>query len=113
MSIQHTSGALYEAVNKIIKYNLKMKLEEHKGLWADELPKVLQAYKMTLRTSTGETPFSLAYGVKAMISMEVGKPSFQREAYNPKENHALICYELVPLEEKSDLAALRTASYKR
>ena len=28
-------------LNKIIKHNLKMKLEEHKGLWTDELPKVL------------------------------------------------------------------------
>ena len=30
-----------EAINKIIKHNLKMKLEEHKGFWVDELLKVL------------------------------------------------------------------------
>ena len=36
-----------EAVNKIIKFNLKMKLEEHKGLWAEERPKVLWAYRTT------------------------------------------------------------------
>ena len=36
-----------EAVNKIIKFNLKMKLEERKGLWAEELPTVLWAYKTT------------------------------------------------------------------
>ena len=41
-SVDHpqTNGQV-EAVNKIIKFNLKMKLEEHKGLWAEELPKVL------------------------------------------------------------------------
>ena len=36
-----------EAVNKIIKFNLKMKLEEHKELWVEELPKVLWAYQTT------------------------------------------------------------------
>ena len=49
---------------------------------------------MTSRTSTGETPFSLAYGVEAMIPMEVGIPSLWHETYNPEENHALMCYKL-------------------
>ena len=44
-----------EAVNKTIKHNLKMKLEDLKGRWADELPEVLHAYKTTARSTTGET----------------------------------------------------------
>jgi transposase InsO family protein len=36
-----------EAVNKTIKENLKKKLEERKGVWADELPMVLWAYRTT------------------------------------------------------------------
>ena len=66
-----------EAVNKIIKFNMKTKLKESKRLWAEELPKVLWAYRTTSRTSTGETPFSLAYGVEAMILMEIGVPSLR------------------------------------
>ena len=60
-SVDHpqTNGQV-EAVNKIIKFNLNMKLEERKRLWVEDLPKVLWAYWS--RTSTGETPFSLAYG---------------------------------------------------
>ena len=96
-----------------MKHNMKMKLEEHKGLWADELSKVLWAYRMTSRTSTGETLFSLAYRVKTMIPVEVGIPSLWRETYNPEENHALMCYELDLLEEKRDLATFRTALYKQ
>ena len=69
-------------VNKIIKFNLKTKLEEDKGLWAEELPQVLWAYRTTSLTSTGETPFSLAYGVEAMILVEIGVPSLRRETYN-------------------------------
>ena len=48
-----------------------------------------------------------------MIHVEVGIHSLRREIYNQEENHALQCYELDLLEEKHDLAALRTASYKR
>ena len=41
-SVDHpqTNGQV-KAVNKIIKFNMKIKLEERKGLWAEELPKVL------------------------------------------------------------------------
>ena len=48
-----------------------------------------------------------------MIPMEVGIPSLRCETYNQDENHALMRYELDLLEEKRDLAALRTASYKQ
>ena len=87
-----------------------MKLKEHKGVWANELAKVLWAYRTTFRTSTGETPFSLAYRVEDMIPVEVGIPFLQHETYNSGENRALMCYELDLLEEKRDLVAFRTAS---
>ena len=48
-----------------------------------------------------------------MIPVEVSIPSFRYETYNQEENHALMCYELDLLEEKCDLAAFRTTSYKR
>ena len=67
---------------------------------------------MTSRTSTGETPFSVVYKVKAMILVEVKIPSLRREAYNQEENLSLQRYELNLLKEKHDLAALRVSSYK-
>ena len=102
-----------EAVNKIIKHNLKIRLEEHKGVWPDECPKVLWAYRMTYKTSTRETPFSLAHRIEVMILVEVSIPSLWHETYDLQENHALQCYELDLLEEKRDPAALRITSYKR
>ena len=49
----------------------KTRLEGAKGVWPDELPGVLWAYKTTMRTPTGETPFKLAYGSEAIIPAEV------------------------------------------
>ena len=55
----------------MIKHNLKMKLEDLKGRCADELPKILWAYKTTARSTTRETLFSLVYGFEAMVSVEI------------------------------------------
>lgn len=53
-----------EAVNKIIKHHLKTKLEKHKRAWADQLPFVLRSYKTTYTIIIGETPYSLAFGIR-------------------------------------------------
>ena len=55
----------------MIKHNLKTKLEDMKGRWANELPEVLWAYRTTTRSTTRETPFSLGYRYKAMVLVEI------------------------------------------
>ena len=50
---------------------IKTLLERAKGVWPDELSSVLWAYRMTMRTPTGETSFKLAYGSEAVILAEV------------------------------------------
>ena len=59
-------------MNKAIKHNLKMKLENLKGMWEDDIPEVFWAYRTTARSTTGETPFSLAYGYEAIVPVELG-----------------------------------------
>ncbi|XP_070037120.1 uncharacterized protein [Nicotiana tomentosiformis] len=63
------------STNKVIINNLKKRLEESKGKWPEVLPGVLWAYRTTTKTSTGETLFSLVYGAKALIPVEIGEPS--------------------------------------
>jgi len=67
-----------EYANKIILSQLKRRLGNAKGLWAEKLPKILWAYSGTPQTSTGETPFNLTYDIDAMILVEVGELTFQR-----------------------------------
>ena len=50
---------------------IKTWLDGAKGVRLDELPSVLWAYKTTVRTPIGETPFKLAYGSEAIIPIEI------------------------------------------
>ena len=67
-----------EAVNKVIVSGLKKMLDDAKGRWVvEELPHVLCTYRTTPRRSTGETPFSMSYGVEAIIPIETGFPTLR------------------------------------
>ena len=78
-----------ETVYKMIKHNLKIKLEDLKGRWANELPEVLWAYRTTARTSTEETPFLLVYGYEVMVPVEIRVGSLRRENYDLDMNFIL------------------------
>jgi len=41
------------------------------------LPFALHRYRTSVRTSTGATPFSLVYGMKAILPFEVEIPSLR------------------------------------
>ena len=65
------SNGQAEAVNKTILSGLKKRLDSAKGNWAEELPNVLWAYRTTPCRSTRETLFSLTFGAKVVIPVEV------------------------------------------
>ena len=92
---------------------IKTKLEEHKGVWPEILPEVLWAYPTTQRTTTGESPFCLAYGYEAMIPVEIGASSLRRSTYEQDQNNVLMRIELDLLEERREQSQLRVASYQQ
>ena len=62
---------IVEAANKNIK-KILAKLAENYCDWHEKLPYALMAYRILIRTSTtGATPFSLVYGMKAVLPIEV------------------------------------------
>ena len=63
-----------EVSNKVILDGIKKRLEEEKGKWVEELHSILWTHQTTHRRSTSETLFALAYGVEAVIPLEVGLP---------------------------------------
>ncbi|XP_024018924.1 uncharacterized protein LOC112090880 [Morus notabilis] len=98
--IHPQSNGQVEAVNKILKYTLKKRLDDLKGKWAEELPKVLWAYITMSRTTMGETPFSMTYGVKAVLPVEIKTPILRNVVHNDDDNTEGMNGELDLLEEK-------------
>ena len=70
-------------------------------------------HRTTKRRSTGETPFALAYGVEAVISLEVGLPTTRTTEYDAEENESNLRKDVNLLEEKRDMAIIRLASYQQ
>ena len=102
-----------ESSNKTIMNSIKKRLEKAKGRWADELPGVLWSYRTTTRTSTGETPFSLAYGMEAVIPTESEVPTARYELTTDEVNWENMCHELDNIDEKRDKALLRISTYQQ
>jgi len=71
-SIEHpqTNGQV-ESVNRVLLRGLKRRLDKAKGTWAEEVPRIVWAYRTTPQSTTKETPFSLVYGSAAMILVEI------------------------------------------
>ena len=110
---QPQANGQVKVMNKTIKHNLKMKLENLKGRWVDDLSEVLWAYKTTARSTTRETPFSLAYGYKAMVPVEQGASFLSRDNFDLEQNIILQRCELDFLEEKWRDSQLWVAAYQR
>ena len=90
---------------------IKNRLEEAKGRWVEELSSVMWTHRTTRRRSTGETPFALAYGVEAVIPLEVGLPTTRTTEFDAEENEDNLRKDLNLLEERRDMATIRLASY--
>jgi ABC-type nickel/cobalt efflux system permease component RcnA len=69
------NGAV-EAANKNIKKIIQKMVVTYRD-WHEMLPFALHAYRTTVRTSTGTTPYSLVYGMEAMMALEVEIPSLR------------------------------------
>ncbi|PKI64650.1 hypothetical protein CRG98_014939 [Punica granatum] len=72
--IQHRNSSPYhpqmngavEATNKNIKRIIEKMMVNYKD-WHEMLPFTLLAYRTSIRTSTGATPYSLVYGTEAVL----------------------------------------------
>ena len=64
-----TNGAV-EAANKNIK-RISRKMVETSRDWSEKLPFALWAYRTSFRTSTRATPYSLVYGMEAVLPVEI------------------------------------------
>ena len=90
----------------------KTRLEEAKGVWLDELPGILWAYKMMVRIPMGETPFKLAYGSEAVIPTEVHIARHRVKRYPDKDNEEQLRLNLDLIDEVRIDEKQRIVRYK-
>ena len=64
-----TNGAV-EAANKNIK-RILWRMVETSWDWSKKVPFALWAYRTSFRTSTRATPYSLVYGMEAVLPVEI------------------------------------------
>lgn len=89
--------------NKAIVKGLKKRMEGVKGNCVKELSNVLWAYRTTPRRSTSEMPFSMIYGTKAIMPVEVSLSSSRVAGFTQSYNDECMVRNLDALEEQRDM----------
>ncbi|XP_034674313.1 uncharacterized protein LOC117905510, partial [Vitis riparia] len=109
-----TNGAV-EAANKNIKRILRRMIETSRD-WSEKLPFALWAYRTSFRTSTGATPYSLVYGMEAVLPVEIEMGSLRvaLEQQIPETDWAQARFDqLNLLDERRLRAADHVRAYQR
>ena len=66
-------------------------------------------YQTTPHRSTGETPFSMTYGVEAIIPLETSFPTLRTSSFNPSSNNELLEKSLDFIEERRESIMVQLA----
>jgi len=100
------NGAV-EAANKNIKKIIQKMVVTYKD-WHEMLPFALHGYRTSVKTSTGATPFSLVYGMEAVLPFEVEIPSLRvlMETKLEKAEWVKARYDQLNLIEEKRLAVV-------
>ncbi|GJT05497.1 reverse transcriptase domain-containing protein [Tanacetum coccineum] len=113
-SVKHPqTNGLVERANRSLGEGIKARLGKDNKNWLEEISHVLWAHRTMVKSSNGDTPFSLTYGTEAVIPAEIGMPTFRTAEVNVAENDEALEINLELLEEKREQAAIREAKSKR
>ena len=90
------TDGLCERFNGVLKALLRMKVNNDKDDWDEQLPHALLAYRVSKQSSTGATPFEMLYGrdVRLPLGTEIEDPQ-------PKPTHGPAKY-LQDLKKRQD-----------
>nr|GEY42222.1 reverse transcriptase domain-containing protein [Tanacetum cinerariifolium] len=80
--------------------------------WQSELPLILWAHRTMIKSSHGDTPFSLTYETEAVIPTEIVTPTHRTAAVDVIYDDEELRLNLDLLEERHEHAAIRKAKAK-
>nr|GEV82059.1 protein NYNRIN-like [Tanacetum cinerariifolium] len=108
------ANGLVERANRSLMEGIKTWLERERKGWVDAIPNIPWAHRTPLKTSNGETPYSLTFESEAVIPAEIGMPTHRtmmiKEGNDNKEEMRL---NLDLLTERKEATAIREVMYKR
>nr|GEW63116.1 reverse transcriptase domain-containing protein [Tanacetum cinerariifolium] len=91
---------------------IKSRLGEGNKNWVEELLHVFWAHRTMIKSSHGDTPFSLTYGTEAVIPTEILMPTYCTAAVDVVSNDEELRLNLDLLEERRERAAICEAKAK-
>ncbi|XP_020681907.1 uncharacterized protein LOC110099160 [Dendrobium catenatum] len=97
------TNGLAVAFNKTLVKLLKKILTKNKREWNTKMAEALWAYRTTYKTPTKATPYSLVFGVEAVLPLEIELPSHRVAIQNDltqEQNARLRMEELNALDER-------------
>ncbi|GKE71930.1 reverse transcriptase domain-containing protein, partial [Tanacetum coccineum] len=113
-SVKHSqANGLVERENRSLGEGIKARLDERSKDWIEELPHVLWAHRIMIKSSNGETPFSLTYGTEAVIPAKIGMPTLRTVEIDPAKNNEALEINLDLIEERREQAAIQEAKSKK
>nr|GEW66874.1 reverse transcriptase domain-containing protein [Tanacetum cinerariifolium] len=99
-------------VKKFVWDNIVCHFREGNKNLVEELPHVLWAHRTMIKSSHGDTPFSLTYGTEAVIPIEIRMPTYRTTAVSVVNNDEELRLNLDLLEERRECAAVCEAKSK-
>ncbi|GJU03125.1 reverse transcriptase domain-containing protein [Tanacetum coccineum] len=112
-SVKHLqTNGLVERANRSLGEGIKARLDERIKNWMEELPNVLWAHHILIKSSNGDTLFSLTYETEAFIPAEIGMPALRTTEVDLVQNDEALEINIDVLEERREQAAIREAKKK-
>ncbi|GJS20819.1 reverse transcriptase domain-containing protein [Tanacetum coccineum] len=112
-SVKHPqANGLVERANQSLGKGIKARLDARSKNWMEEISYVLWAHRTMIKSSNEDTPFSLTYGMEAVIPAEVGMPILRTAEVDMVQNNEAFGINLDLLEERREHAAICEAKSK-
>ncbi|GJW14967.1 reverse transcriptase domain-containing protein [Tanacetum coccineum] len=112
-SVKHPqANRLVERANRSLGEGINARLDARSKNWMEEISHVLWAHRTMIKSSNGDTPFSLTYGTEAVILAEIGMPTLRTAEVDIVQNNEALGINLDLLEEWREHAAIREAKSK-
>ncbi|GJX84600.1 reverse transcriptase domain-containing protein [Tanacetum coccineum] len=112
-SVKHPqTNGLVKRANKSLGEGLKARLEKRSKDWMEEVPHVLWAHHTMIKSSNGDTPFSLTYRTEAVIPTKIGMPTLWTTEIDMVQKDEALKLNLDLLEEKKEEATIYEARIK-